>query len=349
MGGPSTVSVPRSPTRASPAATSDLSGGAGSAPVGGLRWARRSPRSGPPQGAPTMAEQFIRYAPDQPFPGTIGRTLETSTPAWPSRPEPPAGAPNVVVIVLDDVGYGQLSAVRRPVRDPQPGPPGGQRAPLRQLPDHRPVLTHPGLPAHRTQPPRPGAGRHHRAVARLPVPRRHHGLRARLRLRDPGGAGLQHLRRGQVAPDPPARRRPRPGPFNRWPLGRGFERFYGFMGGDTDQFHPDLVHDNHSVRQPAHPGRGLPPQRRHRRPRHRLHRRRPHHAPRTSRSSSGTPPVPATLPTRSSRSGSSGTHGAFDMGWDEYRRIVFDRQRAFGLLAPGAELSLRDPDVEPWD
>src|SRR5690554_5094021 len=59
---------------------------------------------------PGMVDQFKMYSPDRPFPGVIGRTLETSTPAWPSRPTPPVGAPNVVVIVLDDVGYGQLSA-----------------------------------------------------------------------------------------------------------------------------------------------------------------------------------------------------------------------------------------------
>ena len=56
-----------------------------------------------------MAE-VIQYPPDQPFPGAIGRTVETSTPAWPGRPQAPDGAPNVMVIVLDDVGYGQLSA-----------------------------------------------------------------------------------------------------------------------------------------------------------------------------------------------------------------------------------------------
>ena len=35
------------------------------------------------------------------------------------------------------------------------------------------------------------------------------------------------------------------GPYERWPLGRGFERFYGFLGGDTNQYYPDLVYDNH--------------------------------------------------------------------------------------------------------
>ena len=58
------------------------------------------------------------------------------------------------------------------------------------------------------------------------------------------------------------------GPFNRWPLGRGFERFYGFLAGSTDHWYPDLVYDNH-----PHPGarqaRGrLSPQHRPRRPRY---------------------------------------------------------------------------------
>ena len=45
-------------------------------------------------------------------------------------------------------------------------------------------------------------------------------------------------------------------PRDRWPLGRGFERYYGFMGGETDQFHPDLVYDNHPVEPPRTPEEG---------------------------------------------------------------------------------------------
>jgi hypothetical protein len=41
------------------------------------------------------------------------------------------------------------------------------------------------------------------------------------------------------------------GPFDQWPLGRGFDRFYGFLEGETDQFHPDLVCDNHHVEAPS--------------------------------------------------------------------------------------------------
>jgi arylsulfatase A-like enzyme len=46
------------------------------------------------------------------------------------------------------------------------------------------------------------------------------------------------------------------GPFHRWPLGRGFERFYGFLGGETNQWYPDLTQDNASVRQPRQPEEG---------------------------------------------------------------------------------------------
>ena len=59
-----------------------------------------------------------------------------------------------------------------------------------------------------------------------------------------------------MAPDRRATRRPRPGPYDRWPLGRGFERFYGFLGGDTSQWYPDLVYDNHQVEPPATPEEG---------------------------------------------------------------------------------------------
>ena len=46
------------------------------------------------------------------------------------------------------------------------------------------------------------------------------------------------------------------GPYDRWPLGRGFERYYGFMGGETNQWYPELVYDNHGVEQPAKPEDG---------------------------------------------------------------------------------------------
>ena len=60
----------------------------------------------------------------------------------------------------------------------------------------------------------------------------------------------------------------------QWPLGRGFERFYGFLGAETNQWYPDLVHDNHPVEQPAIARGGLPLHDRHHRPGAAVHPRR---------------------------------------------------------------------------
>ena len=54
----------------------------------------------------------------------------------------------------------------------------------------------------------------------------------------------------------PAEQTSAAGPYDRWPLGRGFERFYGFLGGETHQYYPELVHDNHLVVPPKTPKEG---------------------------------------------------------------------------------------------
>ena len=77
-----------------------------------------------------------------------------------------------------------------------------------------------------------------------------------LPVRDAAAAGLQHLLRRQVAPDARPSRRRRPGPTTAGRSGRGFERFYGFLGGDTNQWYPELIYDNHQVEPPKQPEEG---------------------------------------------------------------------------------------------
>jgi arylsulfatase len=138
------------------------------------------------------------------------------------------------------------------------------------------------------------------------------------------------------------------GPYTRWPLGRGFERFYGFLGGDTSQWYPDLVYDNHQVEPPRTPEQGyhltedlidksiefiadakqIDPAK----PFY-LHlcfgaTHAPHHVP---------------------KEWADKYAGAFDDGWDAYRGKVFDRQKELGIMPAGAELSRHDPDVPDWD
>lgn len=96
------------------------------------------------------------------------------------------------------------------------------------------------------------------------------------------------------------------GPYTRWPLSRGFERFYGFLGGDTNQWYPDLVYDNHQVEPPAHRSRATTS------PRTWRTRRcssspTPSRSPPTSRSSSTSAPGPPTHRTTCRASGRSAT------------------------------------------
>jgi arylsulfatase A-like enzyme len=202
-----------------------------------------------------VTEPLVTYPSGESFPGSIGRTVETSTPAWPARPSPPKGAPNVVVIVLDDVGYGQLSPFGGLCDTPN----------LDRLADrglrfsnfHTTALCSPTRACLLT-------GRNHHtvglsAITEMPLgfPAHNatmgfeHGMLSEILL-EQGYAtfcvGKWHLT--------PPNETTAAGPFDRWPLGRGFERYYGFLGGDTDQYHLELVSDNHTVRPRSRPRRG---------------------------------------------------------------------------------------------
>ena len=133
-----------------------------------------------------------------------------------------------------------------------------------------------------------------------------------------------------------------------WPLGRGFERFYGFMAGQTSQFDPHLVIDNGAVYPPkVFDGRyhlsedlvdtGI-------RYIHEL------------RGGDGVKPFFLYLafsaghaPHHAPREWIDRYRGRFDMGWDEYRLTAHARQQQLGLVPEGSALSTRDPDVPAWD
>ena len=138
------------------------------------------------------------------------------------------------------------------------------------------------------------------------------------------------------------------GPFDQWPLGRGFDRFYGFLEGETDQFHPDLVRDNHSVEPPAKPedgyhlsedivdnllemiadSKGVRPDR----------------------------PFFAYLPFGATHAPHQAPpdylakyKGVFDEGWDVFRERWHNRQLELGVIPSGTQLAPRNPGVEKWD
>ena len=192
------------------------------------------------------------------FQGTIGRYHWESEPWWPEEPSPPEGAPNVLIVVLDDVGFAQLGCFGSDIATPNIDRARGRRPPLLELPHDRAVLADAGLRAHRAQPPRhrrrtggrPGPGfpgydaRIPKSCAFLPAMLTPHGYAAY-------AVGKWHL-----TPEEDthlgARR-------DRWPLARGFERFYGYFPGETSQYVPALVHDNHLTQAGSTVRGGLPP------------------------------------------------------------------------------------------
>ena len=185
----------------------------------------------------------------EPFRGVIGRTLAESTPDWPEREHPGESAPNVVVILLDDLGFSHFGCYGSTIESPHVDRLAA--AGLRYTNFHVTPLCSPTRAALLT-------GRNHHEVGMrsvsnfntgFPNMRGHisnHAATVAEVLRDRGyttfAVGKWHLCQMEDASAA--------GPYDQWPCQRGFDRFYGFLDGETDQFHPELVYDNHAVDPP---------------------------------------------------------------------------------------------------
>ncbi|MGB7116069.1 MAG: arylsulfatase [Anaerolineales bacterium] len=286
------------------------------------------------------------YKPGTTFPGLIGRTIAESSPAWPEPNRAKAGSPNVIFFVLDDVGYGQMSAFGGLVNTPnidrlvQNG--------LRYTNTHTTALCSPTRSCILT-----GRNHHSNGVAaimetatgfpgydgRMPF---ENGMLPEILLEHGYNTfctGKWHLS--------PAEESTPAGPFHRWPLGRGFERFYGFLGGETNQWFPDLTYDNHSVPQPKTVEEG-----------YHLDEDLVDHAIQFILDAQvNAPDKPfflyhapgcAHAPHQVAPEWIEKYKGKFDMGWDEYREVVFAHQKEMGIFPAETELSPRDPDVPEW-
>ena len=145
------------------------------------------------------------------FKGTINVDIRDSEPDWApfEPPKAPDGAPNVLYIVLDDVGFSAMSSYGGPIETPNIDRIVGERRPLHAVPHDGAVLPDALLPAHRAQPHAQQHGVHHRGGDRLPERERHDPAGERDALGDPRRAGLEHLHGRQVAPVPDRRDEPR--------------------------------------------------------------------------------------------------------------------------------------------
>ncbi|HKS46570.1 MAG TPA: arylsulfatase [Amycolatopsis sp.] len=287
------------------------------------------------------------YRPGTTFPGVIGRTVEESRPAWPQPLRAVSGAPNVLFIVLDDTGYGQLGCYGSPIATPNLDSLAAGGLLYNNM--HTTALCSPSRSCIIT-------GRNHHANGMAAITELSTGY--------PGYNGQIPFENGFVSEMllqhgyntymvgkwhlVPSEQESAAGPYDRWPLGRGFERFYGFLGGDTSQWYPDLVYDNHQVTQPATPEQGyhltsdlvdkamafiadakqVAPDK-----------------PFFLNFCTGAMHAPHHVP----KEWADRYRGRFDDGWDAYRDYTFARQKELGVVLPGAELSRHDPDVPDWD
>ena len=261
---------------------------------------------------------------------------------------PPAGAPNVLIVVLDDVGFAQLGCFGSPIATPNIDRLAAEG--LRYNRFHVTSICSASRAALLT-------GRNHHAVGvgmTMETPLGFPGYNGRIPpsaallpriLRDNGyntmAVGKWHLTpRGEYSAA---------GPMTRWPLGQhmGFERYYGFLGAETNQWAPELWRDNTPVEPPRTPEEGyhltedlvdqaigmLRDQR---------------HAAPAKPWLLYVAPGAAHAPHHVPPEWSDRYRGRFDDGWEAVREEIFDRQRDGGIVPAGTRLTPRPPWIPDW-
>jgi arylsulfatase A-like enzyme len=284
---------------------------------------------------------------EPPFKGKIGRTVDESVPYWPPQATAAKGAPNVLYIVLDDVGFAALGCYGSPVcKTPHLDKlaAGG----VRYNNFHTTALCSPSRSCFLT-----GRNHHSNAMAgiteistgypgyngRVPLS---HGLLSEMLT--PFGWAAFAIGKWHLTPAEDMNLG-----ANRkwWPLGRGFDRYYGFLGGDTDQYYPWLTYDNHFVKPPKTPEEGY------------------HNVPDLADKAKefiadlkqvapdrpffayfcpGACHAPHHVPPE----WIAKYKGLFDAGWDDYREKALANQIKMGICPPGTKLSPMDPMVPEW-
>ncbi len=275
----------------------------------------------------------------------IGRTYGDSTPWFEPRPRP-AGRPNVITILLDDIGFGQLGPFGSDIATPTIDRLAGEGLRFNRF--HVTALCSPTRASLLT-------GRNHHAVGMgflSDMPTGFPGYTCRIPrtaaslpriLRDAGwstmAVGKWHLN--------PRNDRSPSGPFDTWPLGMGFERYYGFLHGDANHWTPTLISDNHYIEPPARPEDGY----------HlttdlvdtalRMVIDQQHGAP-------GKPfylhfaPGVGHAPHQPPKDWADRYRGAFDDGWEHWRLSTFERQLAMGVVPDGTQLTPRPEWFPGW-
>ena len=284
--------------------------------------------------------------PTPPFAGDVARLLPESRPASEPLTLPSEGAPNVVVVLLDDVGFGTCSTFGGPV--PTPALDRVAREGLRFNQFHTTALCSPTRAAMLT-------GRNHHAVhmggiaeggSAFPgydciIPREAASIAEVLRHSGYSTAafGKWHLT--------PLREQSLTGPYDRWPTGLGFERFYGILSAEASQYEPPMFDQT----TPVMPYEG-------REQYHmtediadkaiewmRLQRTTNPHRPFFTWFATGA----AHCPHHVWQEWIDRFTGRFDDGWDALRQQIYERQVELGVIPAGTVLTPRPAEIPSWD
>lgn len=283
------------------------------------------------------------------FKGSIGRTWEDSKAWWPQPIKAPADAPNITYIILDDVGYGWLSSYGGPIDTPNIDKLAANGLLYNNW--HTTALCSPTRACLLT-------GRNHHSVGMAAVtdlatgfpgyngimPKEKAAIGAMLRQ-----YGYNTYCVGKWHNTPDTETGPE-GPFDRWPTGEmmGFDRFYGFLGGDCNQWYPPLVWDNHPIAPPKNPEEG-------------------YHLSVDlvdkailfiSNHESVGPEKPWFMwlafgachaPHHVPKEWIEKYKGKFDKGWDKVREETIERQKKIGIVPKDTNLTPPNEGVQKWD
>ncbi|MDR2774429.1 MAG: arylsulfatase, partial [Tannerella sp.] len=291
---------------------------------------------------PLMAQ----YSPTPKFEGKIGKTIEDTKEAYPAaHPKAPAGAPNVVWILIDDIGYGATTAFGGLIETPTFDRLANNG--LRYTNWHTCAFSAPTRAALLT-------GRNQHSV--------HFGFFANQSYGAPGYDGYLPFEKATIAEilrengystyaigkyhlTSPSDITPA-GPFNRWPTGRGFDHYFGFTpsAASTDQWNPVLYRDTQL--EPKDP-----------QGRHVTELLADEAIRYISDQKKADPDKPfflyfasgaAHAPVQVAKEWIDKYKGKFDKGWDVYREETLARQKKLGVVPANVQLAPQNPNVRPW-
>lgn len=287
-----------------------------------------------------------RHPGEPEFGGRIGRTVEDSEAWWP-EPQLPKGKPNVLLIVLDDTGFSHFGSYGSTIETPNVDRLAANG--LRYSSFHTTSLCSPTRACVMT-------GRNHHTVRMRAISNMDSGF-PNMRGAMPRSAATvaEVLREAGYATFATGKWHLAPmvecsaaGPFHNWPLQRGFNRYYGFMQGETDQFSPEITCDNHLMPPPGTPQDGY------------------HFSEDMVDQAMGmirdttslVPERPFFMymafgathsPHQAPEAWLEKYRGRFDAGWDAAREEWYARQKSSGIIPASTKLAPRNRGVEAWD